>query len=171
MSNEAELCARALARFIGNARIRGVEIRGAGILTGEAKRTRASQQIQTNPSATGFRTNSTSGGIPRTNPGFERDPSDSGDPNQPERRKSKRTRKRRHPSECSFGRNSTNEPSVGAIQTNPSDGGDRTNSGAGESNRTQAGPERAGREHRGVESKRTQVPRIALVSVQGERAF
>ncbi len=73
MSNEAELCARPLARFMHDARVRGVEIRGAGILTGEAKQTRASQQIQTNPS-------------------FERNQSDSGDPNPSERRKSKRTR-------------------------------------------------------------------------------
>jgi hypothetical protein len=47
MSNEAELCARALARFIHDARVRGVEIRRAGILTGEAKRTQVWQQIQT----------------------------------------------------------------------------------------------------------------------------
>jgi len=53
MSNEAELCARALARFIHPARVRGVEIRRAGILTGEAKGTRASQQIRTDPSAAG----------------------------------------------------------------------------------------------------------------------
>jgi hypothetical protein len=51
MSNEAELCARALARFIHGARVRGVEIRRAGILTGEAEPTRSLQQIETDPSA------------------------------------------------------------------------------------------------------------------------
>jgi hypothetical protein len=100
MSNEAELCARALARFIHGARVRGVEIRRAGILTGEAEPTRASQQIQTNPS-------------------FERNPSDSGDPNQ-----TRASQVQPSPCAAAFERTqlpaeSTSEPSLAAIQTNP----------------------------------------------------
>jgi hypothetical protein len=107
MSNETELCARALARFIDGARVRGVEIQCAGILTGEAEPTRALQQIQTNPTAAAS----------------ERTPLPAESTNEPERpanaNEPERTGVRANPTPARFRRN------PGAV------GPDRTRAGAG----------------------------------------
>jgi hypothetical protein len=76
MSNLVALCARALARFVRGARFRGPGS-GAGIRTGEAKRTRASRRHE-RTRARRYPNELTSSGISRTNPrgaGIQTNPS------------------------------------------------------------------------------------------------